>query len=238
MIIDWHTHIAAPRMREAGIVEGNWPGTIENVLRLHDEVGLDWSVIWSPSHYLRSMELGDCHTALVASNRDFAKLRDAHGDKILFFATTVPGGGEDFLREVERTVTEDDARGVVINSSHRGAYPDDPEALAFFELAQSLDIPVIVHPPAVGFGEERMDNYSLASSIGRPFDNCLAVGRLIVMGILEKFPDLKLVASQLGGGISEIIGRMDYAYEMRDDDTVLGRYAPCTSPNRSANILK
>ncbi len=38
MIIDWHTHIAAPRMREDNIVEGNWPGTVENVLRLHDEV--------------------------------------------------------------------------------------------------------------------------------------------------------------------------------------------------------
>ncbi len=184
------------------------------------------------------MEPSDCHEALCASNRYFATLRDDHPDKLLFFATTVPGGGDPFLHETERAVTEDDAKGVVISSSHRGAYPDDAEAVAFFGLAQSLDVPVIVHPPAVGFGEERMDNYSLASSIGRPFDNCLAIGRLIVMGILEEFPDLKLVATHLGGGISEIIGRMNYAYEMRDDDTVLGRYAPCTSPNRSANILK
>jgi hypothetical protein len=43
----------------------------------------------------------------------------------------------------------------------------------------------MIHPPHLGFGEEWMKEYRLASSIGRPFDLCLALGRLIVRGILE-----------------------------------------------------
>jgi aminocarboxymuconate-semialdehyde decarboxylase len=34
------------------------------------------------------------------------------------------------------------------------------------------------------------------------------------------------VASHLGGGICEIIGRMDYAYELRDNPLILGPYGP------------
>ncbi len=44
--------------------------------------------------------------------------------------------------------------------------------------------------------------------------------------MFEEFPKLKFVASHLGGGICEIIGRMDYAYELRDNPLILGPYGP------------
>ena len=71
-----------------------------------------------------------------------------------------------------------------------------------------------------------MKEFRLASSVGRPFDACLALARLIVKGVFEEFPTLKFVASHLGGGICEIIGRMDYAYELRDNPLILGPYGP------------
>jgi aminocarboxymuconate-semialdehyde decarboxylase len=89
----------------------------------------------------------------------------------------------------------------------------------------------------VGFGEERMDVYRLASSVGRPFDNCLALSRLIVRGIYEKFPKLKIIASHLGGGISEIIGRMDYAYEIEDEGYFLGSYEPMLITKKPSEYL-
>ena len=45
-----------------------------------------------------------------------------------------------------------------------------------------------------------MQDYRLASSVGRPFDLCLSLARLIVRGILEIF-HASLVASHGGGGI-------------------------------------
>src|SRR5204863_313491 len=89
-----------------------------------------------------------------------------------FVLPTGPGCGDDHLRELERAVKEDDLRGVLISSSHRRAYPDDDDARPFFRLACNLDIPVFMHPPSVGFGEERMKEFRLASSVGRPFDSC------------------------------------------------------------------
>jgi aminocarboxymuconate-semialdehyde decarboxylase len=226
MIIDWHTHVHSPREQALPFWQGHCPATIENVLRLHDEVGLDISVISNSGHYLKSFTRDEALPVIRAANEYMASLRDRHKDKLVAIATAIPGGGDGHLKELERAVKQDDLRGVLINSSHRGAYPDDADARPFFALATELDIPVFMHPPSVGFGEERMREFRLASSVGRPFDACLALARLIVNGVFEEFPRLKFVASHLGGGICEIIGRMDYAYELRDDPFILGPYGP------------
>jgi aminocarboxymuconate-semialdehyde decarboxylase len=238
MIIDWHTHVHPPQEQARPFWRGKCPATIENVLRLHEEVGLDLSVISSAGHYLRALSREEAVPALRDSNDYLAALRDRHKDRVVALATSIPGGGDAHLRELERAVTQDGLRGVLISSSHRGAYPDDDDARPFFALAQALDIPVFLHPPAVGFGEERMGDYRLASSVGRPFDNCLAMARLIVRGIFEDFPALKLVASHLGGGICEIIGRMDYAYELGEEAFFLGSYEPMRIKRKPSDYLR
>jgi aminocarboxymuconate-semialdehyde decarboxylase len=83
-----------------------------------------------------------------------------------------------------------------------------------------------------------MSDYRLASSVGRPFDNCLALARLVVRGIFEDFPTLKLIGSHLGGGICEIIGRMDYAYELGDEAFFLGSYEPLRIKRKPSDYLK
>ncbi len=238
MIIDFHTHVHPPDEASRPFWKGRCPATIENVLALHDAHGLDISVISSAAHFLRSLSREEAVPVLRKSNEFLARLRDRHRDRIVAIATTIPGGGDHHLKELERAVKEDDLRGVLISSSHRGAYPDDDDARAFFALAITLDIPVFLHPPAVGFGEERMGDYRLASSVGRPFDNCLALARLIVRGHLEDFPALKLVASHLGGGVCEIIGRMDYAYELGDEAFFLGGYEPMRIKRKPSHYLK
>jgi len=238
MIIDWHTHVHPPKEAARPFWRGRCPATIENVLALHQQARLDLSVISSAGHYLRNFSREEAAPVIRESNEFMASLRDRHKDRIVALATAIPGGGDAHLRELERAVKADDLRGVLISSSHRGAYPDDDDARPFFELVTALDIPVFVHPPSVGFGEERMSDYRLASSVGRPFDNCLALARLIVRGIFEDFPDLKLVGSHLGGGICEIIGRMDYAYEMGDEAFFLGSYEPLRITRKPSDYLR
>ena len=99
-------------------------------------------------------------------------------------------------------------------------------------------MPVVIHPPSVGFGEERMRDYRLASSIGRPMDGALAIARLIVRGVFEKFPKLKLVGTHLGGGICEMIGRMNYAYRLQDEAFFLGSYEPMLIKHEPLHYLK
>ena len=237
MIIDFHTHVMPPQMAADPIWRGKCPMTIENVLEAAKEGGVDRTVISNPAHELRHMDADQRLKTVRMINEYLASLTVKH-DNIYMLASAVPYGGEAFLKELERAVREDGAKGVIILSSLPGHYPDDDEALPFFQLLTELDIPVFVHPPSVGFGEERLNIYRLASSVGRPMDGALAISRLIVRGVFEKFPKLKLVASHLGGGICEMIGRMDYAYNLQEEAYFLGPYEPMLIKHPPSHYLK
>ena len=237
MIIDFHTHVMPPEMAAAPVWRGKCPMTIENVLEAAKEGGVDRTVISNPGHELRHMDGGQQLKTVRMINQYLTSLAHKH-DNIYALATTVPYGGEPFLKELERAVKEDGAKGVIILSSLPGHYPDDDDALPFFQLVTELDIPVFMHPPSVGFGEERLNIYRLASSIGRPMDGALAISRLIVRGIFEKFPTLKLVGSHLGGGICEMIGRMDYAFNLQEEAYFLGPYEPMLIRHPPSHYLK
>ena len=250
MIIDFHTHVLSPEHQAeftTSKFHGNVlaatshgrrpPHTIENVLEAAKIGGIDISVISNPLHDLRDMDRDQQLNAIQRHNRYIAAMQEKH-DSILGFATAVPYGDDRFHREFERAVKQDGLKGAWITSSLQGQYPDDDEALPFFQLAVELDVPVVVHPPSVGFGEERMRDYRLASSIGRPMDGALAIARCIVRGLFEKFPALKLVGTHLGGGICEMIGRMDYAYRLQDEAFFLGSYAPMLIKHLPSHYLK
>jgi aminocarboxymuconate-semialdehyde decarboxylase len=237
MIIDFHTHVAPPEIRERPLWRGKCPMTIENVLDAQQEAGIDRTVISYPYHELREMDAPAQLAAIARHNRYLASLQDRH-QTIYALACASPYGGDAFLKELERAVRQDGCKGAMIMSSLPGHYPDDDDAFAFFALASELDVPVFLHPPHVGFGEERMRDYRLASSIGRPMDGALAIARLIVRGMFEKLPKLKLVGSHLGGGICEIIGRMDYAYNLQEEAYFLGPYEPMLIRHPPSHYLR
>lgn len=238
MIIDWHTHVYPPEEQANPFWKGRCPMTIDNVLQAMDETAIDVTVISNPYHELAHAEPEEQLRRVRRQNEYVAEQCERHPDRILGFATGVPCGGDAFVRETERALTELGLKGVIAMSSIKGAYPDDPPAEPFFALITELDVPVMIHPPAVAFGEERLRDYRLASSVGRPADNCLALSRLIVTGVFEKFPTLKLVGSHLGGGICEIIGRLDYAYELQDEAYFLGSYEPMKIAHPPSHYLK
>ena len=237
MLIDWHTHIHSPQNQAKPYWRGRCPMTLENVLAAHELAGLDKSVISNSGHFLRFCKtVEETVAGLEDCNRYLAKCRDLYPDKLVAMATAVPGGGEECLREVERAVCEDDCRAVIISSSHHGCYPDADEARPFFKLVTDLDVPVFIHPGDSTTATTA--DYRLASSVSRPADNCLALARLIVRGIFEAFPSLKLVGSHLGGGLCEVIGRMDYAYNLKDFAFFLGPYEPVLIKHPPSHYLR
>ena len=238
MIVDWHAHVYPPeiaRQRRWGHI---YPLTIENLLEAHERAAIDLCVVSNTLHYIKDKTPAEALGYIRRWNEYAAEIQQRYGERIVAFASAVPGGGKEFVAETERAIREYGLKGILINSSHNGAYPDDDAARPFFELITDLDVPVMIHAPTVSFGEERMREYRLASSIGRPFDGCLSIARLIVRGVLEQFPKAKIVGCHLGGGICEVIGRMDYAYELGDAASGLGPYEPMMIKHAPSYYLK
>ncbi|HEX9787813.1 MAG TPA: amidohydrolase family protein [Candidatus Binatia bacterium] len=205
MIIDWHAHVYPPELARERRWGGTTPLTIENLLEAHERAGIERCVVSNTIHYLKDKTNEESLAFLQRWNEYAAKIQQKYKDRILVFTSTLPCGGAPFTKELERAIVEYGLRGVLINSSHQRAYPDDDEAKPFFEMIAGLAIPVMMHAPSVGYGEERMRDYRLASSVGRPFDECLSIARLIVRGVFERHPGIKFVGCHLGGGTSSAI---------------------------------
>ena len=238
MIIDWHAHVYPPELARERRWGGTTPLTIENLLEAHEKAGIDRCVVSNTIHYLKDKTNEESLSFLRRWNEYAAEIQQKYQDRIIVFTSTLPCGGTPFMKELERAVVEYGLHGVLINSSHQHDYPDDDEARPFFELVAGLRVPVMMHAPSVGYGEERMRDYRLASSVGRPFDECLSIARLIVRGVFERHPDVKFVGCHLGGGICDVIGRMDYAYELGDLASGLGSYEPMLISKRPSEYLK
>lgn len=238
MIIDWHAHVYPPELARERRWGGITPFTIENLLEAHEKEGIERCVVSNTIHYLKEKTDTESLTFLQRWNEYAAEIQQKYKDRVVVFTSTLPCGGAPFVKELERAIVEYGLHGVLINSSHQHAYPDDDAAEPFFELVGSLGIPVMMHAPSVGYGEERMHEYRLASSVGRPFDECLSIARLIVRGVFERHPEVKFVGCHLGGGICDVIGRMDYAYELGDRASGLGSYEPMRITKRPSEYLK
>ena len=238
MIIDWHAHVYPPELAKDRRWGDTTPLTIENLLEAHEQAGIDRCVVSNTIHYLKDKTDDDSLEFLRRWNEYGAEIQQKYKERVIVFTSTLPCGGTPFMKELERAIVECGLHGVLINSSHQHAYPDDDAASPFFEMVAGLGIPVMMHAPSVGYGEERMRDYRLASSVGRPFDECLSIARLIVRGVFERYQNIKFVGCHLGGGICDVIGRMDYAYELGDRASGLGPYEPMRITKRPSEYLK
>ena len=238
MIIDWHAHVYPPELAKDRRWGDTTPLTIENLLEAHEQAGIDRCVVSNTIHYLKDKTDDDSLEFLRRWNEYGAEIQQKYKERVIVFTSTLPCGGTPFMKELERAIVEYGLHGVLINSSHQHAYPDDDAASPFFEMVAGLGIPVMMHAPSIGYGEERMRDYRLASSVGRPFDECLSIARLIVRGVFERYQNIKFVGCHLGGGICDVIGRMDYAYELGDRASGLGPYEPMRITKRPSEYLK
>ena len=173
-----HSHIYPPE--EAAADTLTWDGKsgptwearcryVENVLAAHQRCNIDVTVFSNAAHYMRGKAPSE-EEGGAALERYAAEMQERQKGQLTSFATMLPCGGPAFIKETERAIRQLGLKGVLIDSSHKGHYPDDDEARPFWELMQKLGVPVFTHPPHVGFGEERMKEYRLASTSGRPAD--------------------------------------------------------------------
>jgi aminocarboxymuconate-semialdehyde decarboxylase len=111
--------------------------------------------------------------------------------------------------ELDRCVKQLGMKGLLLYTNIAGRFPDEPEFRPVFARAVELDIPVLLHP-ALPVTAPLVKDYEMISGLGNMFDNTIALARIIMSGLLDKFPALTLVCPHLGGTLPYIVGRIDH----------------------------
>jgi predicted TIM-barrel fold metal-dependent hydrolase len=129
------------------------------------------------------------------------------------------------LIELDRCVQQLGMKGILLYTNLAGRFPDEPEFRPLFARAVELDLPLLLHP-AKPVTIEQVKAYEMTSSLGNMFDDTIALTRIIMSGILDEFPKLKLVCPHLGGALPFIIGRLDHQTQVLKRGPKNLRHAP------------
>jgi aminocarboxymuconate-semialdehyde decarboxylase len=169
------------------------------------------------------------------ANDAMAEICAKYPDRFPTFVAALPLNNLDAaLIEIERAVRQLGARGVQIFSNINGRPMDEPEFLPLFQKMAELDLPLWVHPTrAATFADyvtETRSKYDLWWAFGWPYETSIFMGRLVMSGLFDKLPNLKIITHHMGAmapyfegrigpGLDQLGSRSDDA----EDNAVLGR---------------
>ncbi|HZT26126.1 MAG TPA: amidohydrolase family protein [Pseudolabrys sp.] len=131
-------------------------------------------------------------------NNEIASLRKAMPHHFGAWAYLPMQEPDAAANELRRAVTSLGASGGYLPSNVKGRYLDAEELTPVFATASELDVPLMVHPsnpPA----RERMAKHELAVVAGYLFDTTLNIFNMVFGGLFDRFPNLKVYCTHLGG---------------------------------------
>lgn len=119
------------------------------------------------------------------------------------------------IKELERCKTIGLA-GIEIGSHINDRNLDAQELIPFYSACEELDMSLFVHPWDM-LGKDRMNKYWLAWLVGMPAETSLAICSMILGGVLERFPKLRVAFAHGGGSFPAAIGRIEHGFNSRPD---------------------
>jgi predicted TIM-barrel fold metal-dependent hydrolase len=174
-------------------------------VRLMDAAGIDVQVLSHVQPGIQILADENAELAIAVSrevNDWLAEMIAAHPTRFAGFAmlpTQSPGHAAD---ELERTVRDLGFKGALINGHTNGRYLDDPLFDVLLGRAESLDVPIYIHPtdppPAVSNMYYAPFEPALVPSWGWPVETGTHVLRLICAGVFDRHPNLKIIVGHMG----------------------------------------
>lgn len=117
------------------------------------------------------------------------------------------------IREMDRCKHELGLSGIEIGTNVNGVNLDDPQFIEFFEMAEKWEVPLFIHPWET-LGKERMPRHNLMYTVGMPSETALAGASLILGGIMDKFPKLRICLAHGGGALPYLLPRLDQGWKV------------------------
>jgi aminocarboxymuconate-semialdehyde decarboxylase len=120
------------------------------------------------------------------------------------------------VAELAHAVRELGLKGVTVSTNVDGRELADPAHEPFWAAAAEIGAPVLIHPWGCTLGPRLAAHY-LGNTIGQPVETTIALAHLILSGLLDRHPGLKLCAAHGGGYVTAFTARADHAWHARPD---------------------
>jgi len=182
---------------------------MEKRVSLMDKWGVDVSVI-SSSPGIEELPIETSIKVCKLSNQNIHAITQKYPARFRGSATLPVGDISAACEELERCVKEYGFVGWQAHSNFGLKTPDHPSFKPIFEKCAELGVYVYLHPHYL-FGE-RFERFGFAlagAGLGFTVDTMTSILSLILSGIFDDYPDLKVVLGHLGEAIPFLLERID-----------------------------
>ncbi len=182
-----------------------------------DLQGVDTQVLAiAPPQYFYWLDAVTGSRVAAMQNDRMAEMAAESPERFVAVANLPMDHPEPAARELRRAHVELGMNGFEINADINGGDLDDHRFDPVWAVACEFDLLAILHPH--GWTEpSRMDDYYLINVVCMPLASTVAVSRMILGGVFERFPTLKLLVVHGGGYLPFYFGRTDHAYRVRPE---------------------
>jgi predicted TIM-barrel fold metal-dependent hydrolase len=184
-----------------------------------DEAGIDVQVLSHTAPALQKIAASEAVPMAKRVNDRLAAAVKRHPTRFAGFAalpTADPAASAD---ELARCVNELGFKGGMLHGLAHGEFMDKPQYWPIYARAEALDVPIYLHPstphPAVidTYYQDYAKDYPilLRAAWGYTVETATQGLRMVLSGVFDKHPNLKIVLGHLGEGLPFLSWRIDHA---------------------------
>ncbi|MEI9889244.1 MAG: amidohydrolase family protein [Caulobacteraceae bacterium] len=209
----WGFYLGSPSPRATKIIE-RLQDLGEDRIRDMDERGVDRQVIAITAPGVQVLDRDSAVGLAADANDQLGEACAKHPDRFTGMAACAPQDPAAAAREIERAVAKLGFKAVMINGHTQGEYLDAPKFLPILEAAAALKVPIYIHPTTMprAMVQHFMESGLDGAVYGFGVDTGLHALRLIVSGVFDRLPDLKIIIGHMGEALPFWQYRIDYMH--------------------------
>jgi len=198
--------------------------------RLEDmeEAGIDMQVLSISFPGVELFDAADGTSVAQEFNNELSEIVKRFPDRFAGFAAIAPQAPEAAALELDRAVGKLGLKGALITGNIKGDFLDDRKFWPIFETAERLDVPIYIHPkmPPADMLKPYLAYPGLASALaGFAAEAQLHAMRLILSGVFDQYPRLKIILGHMGESIPFWLWRLDSRFEEeKNSDSVSAQF--------------
>ena len=260
MTIDMHAHVIVPEItREAGAGEAWRPRVfrddagaqvvemggkeirsaiaefvhIDDILATQEEAGVERVLLcpWVPLLYYDADPAEGLARARI-QNEALARLAQDHPNRVSALGALPLQDAALAAGELRTLMDEGILRGVEVAASVRGVFLGDDRFEPFWEAVAATGALVFVHPTTRGFDSPAFQDYYLWNTVANPLETATTAAHMVVAGVMERHPELRVLLAHGGGALLAVRGRMRHAHGFQPQASARLRESPEDSIRR------
>ena len=260
MTVDMHAHVIVPEItREAGGGEAWRPHVfrddagaqvvemggkeirsaiaefvhIDDILATQEEAGVERVLLcpWVPLLYYDADPDEGLERARI-QNEALARLVRDHPNRVSALGALPLQEPALAAAELRALMEGGVLRGVEVAASVRGVFLGDDRFEPFWEAATATGALVFVHPTTRGFDSPAFQDYYLWNTVANPLETATTAAHMVVAGVMERHPELRVLLAHGGGALLAVRGRMRHAHGFQPQASARLRDSPEDSIRR------